>query len=150
MVVSKNLDRDPARAGGPLPHLLPTANAKTKHHPALPYADLRPFLVELENHGWPLAAKGLRFTILTATRADEVLSATWAEFDLERAGWAIPAERMTEAHVVPLSAAALAILSALPRGGENDWPFKMGERTMYLNHRNFGSKPSSKKARRNC
>jgi integrase len=50
--------------------------------------------------------------ILTACRTGEVQGARWREFDLDKATWTIPAERMKarREHRVPLSKAALAIL----------------------------------------
>lgn len=46
------------------------------------------------------------------TRSGELTKAEWSEFDLEAGIWSIPAERMKmrQAHVVPLSRQALAIL----------------------------------------
>jgi integrase len=49
---------------------------------------------------------------MTAARSGEVRGARWGEVDLDRKLWSIPAERMKagEAHVVPLSEGAIAIL----------------------------------------
>ena len=41
-----------------------------------------------------MAARALEFLILTAARSAEVLGATWAEMDLEKGVWTIPAARM--------------------------------------------------------
>lgn len=62
-----------------------------------------------------LAARALEFTILTAARSGETLGMTWAEVDLDRALWTVPAERMKAGveHQVPLSAPTIAILRAL-------------------------------------
>jgi integrase len=38
-----------------------------------------------------MAALALEFVILTATRTSEVLGATWAEVDLDKAIWTVPA-----------------------------------------------------------
>ena len=59
-----------------------------------------------------LAARALEYTILTVARSGEVLGATWAEVDLEKALWTIPAERMKagKEHRIPLSDRAVAIL----------------------------------------
>lgn len=56
----------------------------------------------------------LRFAILAAARSGEVRGATWDEIDLANALWTVPANRMKaqKDHVVPLSAAALAVLRA--------------------------------------
>src|SRR5215813_6942670 len=66
---------------------------------------------------YALAARALEFTILTAARTGEVIGATWAEINLEEGVWTIPAARMKahRDHRVPLSAAALTLLKALPR-----------------------------------
>ncbi len=58
--------------------------------------------------------------MLTGTRLREVAEAEWAEFDLERRLWTIPAARAKngEAHRVHLTESTLAILNKLPRIGE--------------------------------
>jgi len=55
---------------------------------------------------------GLQLMAITYVRKNELLLAQWQEFDLERALWKIPAERMKMRveHVVPLSVHALSIL----------------------------------------
>ena len=57
----------------------------------------------------------LQFLALVAQRPGEVRQATWAEFDLEKAIWIIPADRMKMRmpHSVPLSAQAIALLKEL-------------------------------------
>jgi integrase len=52
------------------------------------------------------------FLILTAARTSEVLNANWAEVDLEKAVWTVPAVRMKAGreHRVPLSSRALTLL----------------------------------------
>jgi integrase len=59
-----------------------------------------------------IAAFALEFTVLTAARTGEVVGATWAEFDLDKAVWTVPACRMKAGmeHRVPLSPRALDIL----------------------------------------
>lgn len=53
-----------------------------------------------------------RLLLLTMVRREELLQATWEEFNLESALWTIPGERTKngKAHVVPLSSQALTIL----------------------------------------
>jgi integrase len=89
------------------------------HHAALPYADLPEFLAELRQRGG-LAARALEFLILTASRSGELLGARWEEIDLEGRLWTIPGSRMKAGreHRVPLSDAALAVLTALPNAHE--------------------------------
>lgn len=59
----------------------------------------------------------LQLVFLTAVRTAEAREARWVEFDLDSARWAIPAERMkmNEAHIVPLSTQAVAVLRELAR-----------------------------------
>lgn len=67
-----------------------------------------------------MAAKALRFLILTAARAGEVQKATWSEFDLDAAVWTRPAAHMKNniEHRVPLTDEAVQILRSLPRDGD--------------------------------
>lgn len=87
-----------------------------KHHPALPYDDMPAFMQELRKQQG-VAAKALRFTILTASRTSEVIFATWDEFDLERKVWDRAKARMKarKAHRVALSDAAVELLESLPK-----------------------------------
>lgn len=105
---------NPAAREGLLPILpKPPKEAKrVKHHAALPYSEAPAFLTELRGRSGT-AAQALEFAILTATRSGEVRNADWSEIDVERATWTIPADRMKagKEHVVPLSDAALAILT---------------------------------------
>ena len=56
-------------------------SAEVEHHPALPYAEIGSFMVELRRID-TIRARALEFTILTAARSGEVLGATWNEIDL--------------------------------------------------------------------
>lgn len=106
---------NPARWKGHLDAVLPrTSKLQRGHHPALPYAQLPAFFVDLSARSAPAAA-ALRFVILTAARSGEVRGMTWAEVGNDV--WTVPAERMKgrRVHRVPLSTAALA---ALPARGE--------------------------------
>lgn len=62
--------------------------------------------------GWPTITGALKFLILTCVRPGEVRLAVRSEFDLDKAVWHIPAERMKtrRPHDVPLSRQALTIL----------------------------------------
>lgn len=57
----------------------------------------------------------LQLMVLTFVRTNELIGATWAEFDLAHGIWAIPAARMKAKaeHVVPLPRQALASLADL-------------------------------------
>ena len=81
------------------------------------------FIVELrERNG---AAQAFEFLILTAARTDEVLGATWDEFDLDLGLWTVPKERMKggREHRVPLSERAIEILEAQSRTDERPFSF---------------------------
>lgn len=62
-----------------------------------------------------VVACALKFAPLVFVRPGELRKAEWSEFDLDKAEWRIPAERMKmrEVHIVPLSAQAVAILRGL-------------------------------------
>jgi integrase len=115
---------NPARWSGHIEHLLPARNGlDVKHHPALPYAELPAFMAELRQRDG-VAGRALEFTILVAARTGSVTSARWREIDLDAGVWTIPGEHMKggEAHRVPLSPAALALLKALPGDKGPDSP----------------------------
>lgn len=117
---------NPARWKGLLDKLMPEKKkVKTvRHFPALPYAEIGAFVVELRKVEG-MGAHALEFAILTAARSGEVRGATWSEVDIEGKLWKIPRERMKadKEHWVPLSAAALELLNALPRFAESDLVF---------------------------
>ncbi len=68
----------------------------------------------------------LHLLILTMVRKSELIGARWEEFDLDKAEWSIPGERMKKdrPHLVPLPTQAVAMLEEL-RGlaGHSDWVF---------------------------
>ena len=103
---------NPAQGRGHLDLLLPKrSKASVKHHPALPFAQIKTFMSDLSKRP-AVTARALEFLILTAARSGEVRGMTWGEVNLEDKLWTVPAERMkAEAvHEVPLSDAAIAIL----------------------------------------
>jgi integrase len=68
------------------------------------------------NMGWPFG-DAFRLLLLTGQRLREIAEAQWNEVDFEQAILTIPAERMkaNAEHIVPLSAAAMALLRGVPR-----------------------------------
>jgi integrase len=78
---------------------------------ALPFVDAPAFVREL-GAAEGIAARCLEFALLTAARTGEAINAEWREFDLERALWTVPAEKMKagELHVVYLSDRALDLV----------------------------------------
>ena len=111
---------NPARWSGHLDQLLsaPSKVQKVKHHPALPYTEIGAFVARLRDRT-STPERGLEFAILTATRTNETLRATWSEFDLPASLWTVPAERMkaNRDHRIPLSLAAVNLLRSLPTMG---------------------------------
>lgn len=87
-----------------------------RHHPHVTFAELPELLAKSETANiHSLTRHAIRLLTLTAVRPGELRQAPWAEFDLERATWTIPAERMKarRPHVVPLPRQAVAILRQL-------------------------------------
>jgi integrase len=107
---------NPARWQGLLEHALPARSkvAKTKHHAALPYAEIALFMAKLRQDT-SAAARCLEFIVLTGARLAEATGAMWSEIDFEARIWTIPASRMKgeREHRVPLSDAAMAVLEAM-------------------------------------
>lgn len=62
----------------------------------------------------------VRMLLLTAQRRGEVAAMRWEEVDMEAGTWLLPASatKAERAHLVPLSAPALAVLESVPRIGE--------------------------------
>lgn len=110
------MGENPARWRGHLAKLLPAPSkvAKVEHHSALPWPEIGAFMAELRLQDGA-AARALEFTILTAARTGESIGATWPEIDMAAAQWTVPAARMKAGrdHRVPLSGAAVALLSAV-------------------------------------
>lgn len=87
-----------------------------KHYPFLTVEELPDFFKALAGYtGSPLVVLAARLLILTGVRTGELRGAFWSEFDLEKAVWEIPAERMKmkRPHLVPLSTQALEIVQQL-------------------------------------
>lgn len=106
---------NPARGRGHLDLLLPKrSKAEVKHHAALPFREIASFFSQLRTRS-AISARALEFTILTAARSGETRGMTWSEVDLEQRIWTVPGTRMKakETHQVPLSDAALSILTSL-------------------------------------
>lgn len=117
---------NPARWRGHLDNLLPapTKVASTENHAALPYVRVGEFVQKLRAEQ-SLSARAVELIILTATRTGEAFLATWSEFDLDRATWTIPAERMKAGreHRVPLSRDAVKVLRKLAQLGTTGFVF---------------------------
>ena len=86
-----------------------------------------PLLRAIEEYdGHPVVRHALRLLPLVFVRPGELRHAEWAEIDTPAAEWRIPAEKMKmrEAHLVPLSRQALAILEGIePLTGRGRYVF---------------------------
>ncbi len=103
---------NPARWRGHLDKLLPKREKLSRgHHKAMPFDDV-PAFVKTVRSMEGLAPVALEFAILTAARTGEVLGAKWAEIDVEKRLWTVPAGRMKSGieHRVPLSDRAMEIV----------------------------------------
>lgn len=95
---------------------------KKKHQAAVrpeEFPDLLRAIAGYEKIGDKQTRLALELLALTFTRTNELIGATWNEFDLDAGIWIVPAARMkmkTE-HLVPLSTQALAILDELKEIG---------------------------------
>ena len=115
---------NPARWRGHIAQILPARARLTRgHHKAMPYEEVPAFVGQLRKRE-AIAALALEFTMLTACRTGEAIGATWAEVDLDKATWTVPASRMKggKEHRVPLSPRAVEILEATKQL-EKDWLF---------------------------
>ncbi len=92
---------------------LPAVGRVKKHHPAMPHAEVPAFLADVRSSGAGTTTKAaLELLVLTAARTSETLGAQISEFDLAKALWTIPGERMKakREHVVPLAPQAVDLV----------------------------------------
>jgi integrase len=116
---------------------------------SLPYAKLPALMVELMSIGagpGQMAARVLRFLILTSVRLKEARGAQWSEIDHDKKLWTIPAQRMKikdEDFVVPLSDEAISLLREMRDSADRDtndgfifpgrWPHQcIGQNAVHL------------------
>lgn len=92
------------------------ASPKQKHFPHLLAQELPAFLQALSTYqGSKITQLATKLLALTGVRTIELRKAEWTEFDLDKAIWQVPIERMKmrRPHLVPLSKQALDILHQL-------------------------------------
>lgn len=91
---------------------------KKSKQPSLPYAELPAVFAKLVEPSATVTSLATAFCALTAVRTANTRLATWAEIDLQKKLWVIPADKMkvderdgvAVNHEVPLSDAAVEIL----------------------------------------
>jgi integrase len=111
-------------------------NVEEKRSRYLTLDELGRLTAALDAHPNQQVANAVRLMVLTGARRGETLSATWAQFDLERAIWSKPSTatktgKTIGIHVVPLSAEALQVLAAIPRDNAYLFPVR-GRRAPHL------------------
>jgi integrase len=65
-------------------------------------------------------------------RKSELLAARWEDVDLEQRTWRLPMTKAGRSHLLPLPAAAAAILERLPSRGASEWVFPSHGRSGHL------------------
>jgi integrase len=90
----------------------PLNNARERFLSAEEAARLRVAVAASQN---PQLKHIVGLLLLTGARVRELLDARWEHVDVERKAWLIPTSKTGKSRHVPLSAAALAIVAALPR-----------------------------------
>ena len=111
-VATGRAERDPSQdIRGALPPV------KSQHHASLTEPKkIAELLKAIDGYsGSYVTACALKLAPLVFVRPKELRSAEWTEFDLEKAEWRIPAEKMKMRllHIIPLSKQALEILNDL-------------------------------------
>lgn len=87
-----------------------------RNHARIDHAELPTLLRKIEAYQGATATRlAMKLLALTFVRTSELIEARWSEFDLEKAEWRIPAERMKmrRIHVVPLAPQAVEVLKTL-------------------------------------
>jgi len=81
--------------------------------------ELAEVLAAADKMGWPFGAV-VKLLVLTGQRRDEVSTMKWSDVDFGRSLWTIPAAiaKNNRIHEVPLTPAAVTVLSAAPRGSD--------------------------------
>lgn len=100
---------------------------KKKNMAALPPDELKELMVAIANASIKRTTRCLiEWQLHTMTRPIEAATTRWADIDIEKKIWTIPAERMKKrrTHIIPLTEQALAILEAIkPYSGYREYVF---------------------------
>lgn len=85
------------------------------HYPAITSEEIPEFVQRLDRNTqrlYPQTIRAVKLLMLTFVRTNELIGATWEEFDFHNNLWSIPAERMKmrRPHTVPLSRQTVSLL----------------------------------------
>jgi integrase len=107
------ISRNPAALEDNLEHKLKKQKHKTRHHPAMPYAEVPAYVAALEAHG-TMSALALAFTILTCVRSAEAYTGRHGDIDGDNLWNVRSGDEMKNGLFarVPLPSKALEILCA--------------------------------------
>lgn len=85
------------------------------HFAAIPYTDAPAYIAKLRGSAETFSRAALELVILTVARSGEARGACWKEFDLEKAEWTIPRDRIKAGveHTIPLSPAAVRLIERM-------------------------------------
>lgn len=89
---------------------------KVQHHKPLSPDDIPKFIKALDEYGgYRPTVIALKLLLYLFTRPGELRPAEWTEFNLNKAEWRVPAERMKmgDLHIVPLPVQAVELLEEL-------------------------------------
>ena len=103
-------DTNPASAASAV---LPKLRAIQPHHKSIHHSDIAKVMHDTSQSKGVLAVRlCFQLIVFTACRSGEARGALWSEFDVDKALWTIPAERMKlkREHRVPLSAQVLKVV----------------------------------------
>jgi integrase len=135
---------NPALWKGHLQEALPRPGKvrKVKHHPALHYDDLPAFFAALQKaEGIP--SRALEYLVLTACRRgdmtgnpkDQKPGARWDQINWQDNIWTIPSTKTDTEHKVPLSSAAVALLTKMQEAKLSDeYPFPGANRSAPISY----------------
>jgi integrase len=71
-------------------------------------------------------------SLLLGTRRSELLSARWADIDLDQRTWRLPVTNVGRSHLLPLPSPVIEILRSLPSSGKSEWVFPGSGSTGHL------------------
>ena len=100
--------------------LLPENNKKERYINAEEMAKLYEAVKGSQN---PMLQYIVAFLLLTGARRNEVLHATWKDFDFTRGNWRIPETKSGHARHIPLNEGALRILEQVRGKSRSDYVF---------------------------